>query len=202
MRDALHRGLGILLAGAALASTAAWALPWNVDLVDADMVKAYEQPMRTLPEGVMAQPDLLTPVAYRRNYSWTSTFHSSHTWPESTTTGKPFDPDAPAVQAVGAKMYTTYCVPCHGDGEQLGYVATSGKYPAVAVLAGADGRLQNQTNGHVYLTVRNGSLSKLMPSYGYAMTDDEIWALLAYMRTSLPNAAYKPPAPAPAEEQQ
>lgn len=192
MRDTLR---SLFVMGGLLASTQAFALPWNIDLVDSRTIKAYEREMRTLPEGVMSQPHLLTPVSYRRNFAWTDDFRLSHTLPEG------FDAASPDTLASGAKMYNTYCLPCHGDGVQLGYVAEQG-YPAVAVLAGKDGRLQNQTNGHVYLTIRNGSLSTLMPSYGYAMSETEMWDLIAWMRAELPNGKYVPPAPAPTEETQ
>lgn len=185
MRDALRTAA--VLAGLTLSSTA-WALPWNLDMVDADSIKAYEKQMAPLPEGVMSQPHLLTPVSWRRNYSWQSDARL--------TLASPLTVDD-AVLAKGAKMYETYCWPCHGDGVELGPVSAKG-YPAVAVLAGDDGRLQNQPDGHVYLTIRNGSLSKLMPSYGYAMSETEMWSLIAWMRAELPNATYNAPAPTPA----
>ena len=87
--------------------------------------------------------------------------------------------------------------PCHGNGSELGPVGQPGRYPAVALLAGENGRLAKLTDGHVYLTIRNGSLSTLMPGYGYAMTDDEMWSLIAWMRAELPNGAYQAPEPAP-----
>ena len=62
MRDLTRTLAMMVLSGV---STAAWALPWNVDMVDSDAVKAYEQEMRTLPQGVVAQPNALTPLGWR-----------------------------------------------------------------------------------------------------------------------------------------
>lgn len=154
----------------------AQALPWSIDMVDAEMVKAYERPMAPLPEGVRSQPHLLTPIAWRRNWAF-----------QGYTQAEPANPYAGATQdeslmALGERMYTVYCQPCHGNGPQLGPVGQPGKYPAVAILGGPDGRLQNLSDAWVYLTIRNGSMSKLMPAYGYAMTDDEMWALTTWMR--------------------
>lgn len=187
----LVRGF-VFLAGMA-ASSVAWALPWHIDMADAEMFKAYEREMAGLPEGVMSQQNLLTPIAYRRNYARGSEVGEALT--------NPLDSSDAAVLERGERMYGVYCTPCHGDGVNLGPVAQPGRYPAVAVLAGDGGRLQHVSDGWVYLTLRNGG--GLMPAYGHAMNDDEMWSVVAWMRATLPNAAApvpEPPAEAPSEE--
>lgn len=179
-----------LVLGGTFASTAAWALPWNIDLVDSATIKAYEAEMMPLPAGVMSQPHILTPISFRPNFSWQSSAR--------TDLQNPLEADE-QVLATGKRMYNVYCVPCHGDGQELGYVSEAG-YPAIAVLAGDRGRMKNLPDGHVYLTIRNGSISTLMPGYGYAMTNAEMWAIVSYMREAMPNATYTPPTPEPAEE--
>lgn len=184
----------MLRAGAVLAglgwSAVAVALPWNLDMVDSDAIKAYEAEMRPLPEGVMSQDHLLTPAAYQKN------------WVRETAEGQaltnPYTTDD-AFLAQGEKMYGVYCAPCHGgDGVNLGAVAAPGRYPAVAVLAGPTGRLKNLTDGHVYLTVRNGG--GIMPRYGWAMNDSEMWSVVSYMRASFEDSAAPAPAPVEAAE--
>ena len=175
MRELLGR---VSVLGALLASAPAWALPWNVDMVDSVAVKAYERVMLPLPEGVMAQPNLLTPVGYRRNYVRESA--------EGQALTNPLDVSAADVLATGERMYNIYCQPCHGDGVELGPVAAPGRYPAVAVLAGPSGRLQARTDGHVYLTIRNGG--GIMNGYNWAMNEREMWSIVAWMRATLPNA--------------
>jgi mono/diheme cytochrome c family protein len=92
-------------------------------------------------------------------------------------------------------MFQTYCSPCHGDGINLGPVAAPGRYPGVAGLASPNGRLHLRSDGWIYLTMRNGG--GIMPSYGWAMTDTEMWSVVRYVRT-LPDAAYNPAPATPA----
>lgn len=162
----------------------ALALPWSLDMVDAVSVKSYEKAMTPLPEGVASQPNLLTPVAWRKNYAWTA--------PERTTMTNPLDAGAEGVLVLGERMYDIYCWTCHGRNAELGPVWEKGM-AIIPPLGGPNGRLQNLPDGHVYLTIRNGSQSKLMGAYGYAMTETEMWSIVAYMRTQLDNAAYVPP---------
>lgn len=193
MRDALRSALVVARRAGAVgamlaASSTAWALPWNIDMVDAPSVKAYEAVMNPLPAGVISQPNLLTPIAWRRAYVRESA--------EGQALANPYDASDKAFLDLGERMYGVYCVPCHGDGVQLGPVAAPGRYPGVAVLAGAGGRLKLRTDGHVYLTIANGG--GIMPSYGWAMSDKEMWAIVAWMRQTLPDAAA--PAPVQTEE--
>lgn len=185
MRDGACRAAVVV---AVLFAGPAWALPWNIDMVDSAAVKAYERVMMPLPEGVMSQPNLLTPVGYRRNYVRESA--------EGQALTNPLDASAPDILATGERMYNIYCQPCHGDGVALGPVAAPGRYPGVAVLAGPSGRLQGRTDGHVYLTIRNGG--GIMNGYGWAMNDREMWSVVAWMRANLPNA--KAPVIAPENE--
>lgn len=179
-------------------SSTAWALPWNIDMADSVSVKAYERAMAVLPDGVMSQTNLLTPISYRRN--WTLMAPDVATLTADVVLGEAFDMKDPAHIAKGAVMYNTYCVPCHGDGVNVGPVGAPGRMPGVAVLAGEAGRLNKLTDGWTYLTIRNGSLSTLMPGYSYAMDDREIWSLVSFLRseTVLKGTTYLPPETAPA----
>jgi mono/diheme cytochrome c family protein len=170
--------IGVGVAGAA------GALPWTLDMVDSAIVKAYRQPMRPLADGVVAQANILSPEAFTPQISWADA--------QAGKLQAPF-PSSPEVVADGQKWYGVYCTPCHGDGVKLGPVADAG-FPAVAVLAGPDGRLFRLSDAWVYATIRNGSISQLMPPYGYAMDEQEMWSIVHYMRT-LDNGAYVPPAP-------
>ncbi len=186
----LRAVLGPALVAAAMAPGVAAAMPWDLDMVDSDAIKAYEAEMRTLPAGVVSQPHLLTPLAWRKNYRRES--------PEGQALANPLDVADASVLSQGERMYGVYCTPCHGsDGVNLGPVAAPGRYPGIAILAGPDGRLQSRTDGHVYLTIRNGG--GIMPSYDWAMNDAEMWSIVAYMRAEFDQAAYVPPAPASAE---
>ncbi len=173
----------------ALTSTVAFGLPWDVDMADAQTVKAYEYRMNPLPEGVVPQDNILTPTRFAENFQLGSE--------EGKALINPFPQQSQAHLATGAKMYDIYCTPCHGDGQTLGKVSEAG-YPGIAILAGPSGRLQKLTDGDLYLTIRNGR--GLMPAYDWAMNETELWSLVLHLRT-LPNGAYIPPPP-PADEQE
>ncbi len=165
------------------ASTAAFGLPWDVDMADSQAIKGYERTAAGLPPGVVAQDNMLSPRTFAPNFK-----------------GEALRPPMPANEQVLAKgkvMYQTYCTPCHGDGVALGPVAQPGRFPGVVSLGGPNGIAKNRSDGWLYLTIRNGGA--IMPYYGWAMTDDEMWSLVHYVRT-LPNAKYNPPVPKPAEE--
>lgn len=171
-----------------LASGAAYALPWDIDMVDAYFFKAYEWVMMTLPEGVVSQNRYVQP------YELMS--------PEGQALVNPL-PDDQATREKGQVLYNVYCTPCHGAsgaGEGTVMDNSEGKrrfpIPVPNVLTGAPARIARQTDGHVYLTIRNGSRSKLMPAYDSAMDDEEMWAVVRYVRT-LNGAQYQPPAPTP-----
>lgn len=171
------------LAGMGLA-TAAIGLPWDIDMADSQGHKAYEVPMKGIAEGAIAQPDIQSPVGYAPNYERGSD--------EGEALKSPL-PNDEATLALGEKMFSTYCTPCHGDGENLGTVAQPGRFPGVIALSGASGVAKTRTDGWIYLTIRNGGA--VMPYYSWAMTDEEMWSIVHYVRT-LPDAAYVPPTPA------
>lgn len=180
MRDGMTRAAALLV-GLSL-SPAAWALPWNIDMVDSDAIKAYEQVMRPLPEGTMSQPNLLTPISYRRNYVRESPEGQALT---PKTSGLDLNLKDEKVLANGERLFNIYCQPCHGDGQTLGPVAAPGRYPAVAVLKGDTGRVATKTDGHLFLTIRNGG--GLMPGYSWAMTETEMWSVVGYIRKAMAN---------------
>jgi mono/diheme cytochrome c family protein len=182
-------GLGALVGLGA--STAAFGLPWDVDMADSQAVKGYEGQLVGIPDGAVAQDSVLSPRSYAPNFV------------RGSAEGEALQPPMPAseqVLATGETMYKTYCAPCHGnDGVNLGPVAQPGRYPGVVALAGNTGIAKNRSDGWIYLTIRNGGA--IMPYYGWAMTDDEIWATVHYIRT-MPNAKYIPPAPKAEEGEQ
>jgi mono/diheme cytochrome c family protein len=154
--------------------------------------------MQPLPEGVVSQPNILSPSALKTpEYdkmdmeAWTSLQNPLSSTPE--------------VLARGERMFQVYCTPCHGipdaQGkiEHLGTVAQPGRFPGVVGLTGEAGILKARNDGSVYRTIRVGNA--LMPSYSWAMTDDEMWSIVNYVRT-LDNGAYQPPPPpTPADEE-
>lgn len=167
-------------------SSVAIGLPWDIDMADTQIVKAYEERMSGPVDGTVAQPNLLTPEPQVQNWTRTS--------PEGQALTSPYPADEHQL-ALGARMFGIYCTPCHGtDGVTLGPVAQPGRLPGVVALAGAAGVARLRTDGWIYLTIRNGGA--VMPTYGWAMSDEEMWAVVRHVRT-LENSTYVPPEPTP-----
>ena len=165
-------------------STATFGLRWDIDMADSQSVKGYERAMAPLPEGMVSQENVLTPRSFTQNYGLGDPAGRELVSPLQTTD---------ATLATGQRMYDVYCTPCHGaDGVELGPVGMPGRYPGVAQLLGDNGRVKMRTDGDIYLTIRNGR--GIMPTYGWAMTDEEIWSVVHYLR-SQPDGAYIPPEP-------
>lgn len=171
-----------LTALVALSSTVAFGLPWDIDMADSQSVKAYEKEMIPVPSDSVPQAHVLTPAPKVPNVALGSAAMN--------TLKSPLEVND-ANTELGKKMYDTYCTPCHGSGTELGPVSKNG-YPGIAMLAGSGGRLKAIPDGRLYVTIRNGY--GLMPAYGWAMNDTEMWALVQFART-LPTSKYVPPAP-------
>lgn len=177
----------VAVAGLGFAGVAV-GLPWDIDMADGQQKKAYSHPMKGIAAGSISQADVRTPVGYAKNYDRMS--------PEGQALTSPLEPNE-AVLATGETMYKTYCTPCHGDGVNLGPVAQPGRFPGVLALSGPAGVAKLRTDGYIYLTIRNGGA--VMPYYGWAMDDEEMWSIVHYVRT-LPDSTYVPPADAEDEE--
>jgi len=85
----------------------------------------------------------------------------------------------PASLKEGKTLYTAYCTPCHGD-------KGKGDGPAAAALnpKPADHTspaLLNETDGALFYKITQGRGS--MPQYKAALTDNQRWELVAYIRT-------------------
>ena len=203
------------LAGGLLISTAAIALPWDTDMVDSQAVRGYQcwewstdeagertcvRGMQGLPEGVVSQEHIFSPTPFKTP---PIDKNDRPAWKALT---NPL-PASAETRARGKKMFGIYCTPCHGKPDDNGVIAKLGtvaagpdtpqRMPGVVPLTGASGVLSKKTDGEVYRVIRVGNA--IMPSYSWAMSDDEMWSIVHYART-LDNGAYVPPAPAPTEE--
>ncbi len=159
------------------AATPAHALPWDIDMVDAYFYRGYEWNMMTVPDGAVSQN------------RWAA--NNNRMTPEGQALTSPY-PVNDASVASGMQMFNIYCAACHGaEGKGGAAVAdnTSGKrYPVPpSMLSGAGAVSSMRSDGYLYLTIRNGAA--VMPGYGQAMDDDEMWAIVSYIRT-LDGAAY------------
>jgi mono/diheme cytochrome c family protein len=173
MADRRKQAVGVL-AGCAFAG-AAWAFPWDIDMVDAAFYRAYEWAMLPLPEGVVSQNRSLTNL--------------KRTDPEGAALTNPLDVSNADVQANGKRMFEVYCVTCHGaDGKggapvtQNDPAAGKRRYPIPPPNLSGPGAISAvRSDGYMYLTMRGGSA--IMPSYAGQMNSDEMWSVVAYIRT-------------------
>lgn len=92
----------------------------------------------------------------------------------------PVEP-TPASIALGRERFATFCVPCHGPeakGGVTGPVAT--KFIPTPDLTNAE--LQKQrTDGYWHSYVMAGGA--VMPAYGEALSSEEAWSIVNYLRT-------------------
>ncbi|MDP6931694.1 MAG: c-type cytochrome [Myxococcota bacterium] len=179
----MHKARFALLSGALLASAAAWAFPWDIDMTDAAFLRAFEWKMMPLPDETVSRD---------RHRAELNRFVDAEGLQNPLTV----DDD---VLATGKQMFEVYCATCHGPdgkgGAPVTDMSAGQRYPIPPPLLSGDGSITAfKTDGYLFLTVRDGGA--IMPGYGYAMDDPEIWALVAYMRT-LDGAAQPTPAEAP-----
>ncbi len=159
----------LLVAGALTCgfSGAAWAFPWDIDMVDAYFWRAYEWVMMPLPEGVVST-----------NY----TVAPKRGTPEGDALESPVKASAETL-ATGQKMFEVYCQTCHGVDGVGGAPVTKGptRYTMPPPkLSGQGSIVSRYSDGYLYLTIRNGG--SVMPGYGTSMDDREMWAVVTYMR--------------------
>ena len=95
----------------------------------------------------------------------------------------PLEP-TPDVLADGAALYGTYCALCHGDtGAGDGQLAD--RYRRMPDLT--QRYVLNYPDGFVYSIIREGGRN--MPRFADALSIDERWALVHYLRTLDPEGA-------------
>jgi len=164
----------------ATVSGAAWAFPWDIDMVDSAFLRAFEWEMMDTPEGAVAVDTLA---------------NADRTKPNGMALTNPYETGDAAV-ANGKRMFEIYCATCHGaEGKGGAEVARNDpandikryQYPP-PMLSGTGAISTLRSDGYIYLTIRNGGA--VMPAYSYAMDDDEMWNIVTYIRT-LDGAQFK-----------
>ena len=89
----------------------------------------------------------------------------------------PLAPTAAELQH-GEWLFGTYCMPCHGkDGAGDGPVARLMIVPPADLTFAQPAQ---RSDGYLYATIRNGSI--VMPAYGDAMSAEERWQVVLYLR--------------------
>ncbi len=168
-----------LLAAALVVPGVAGALPWNDDMKDQVSVKTQETtvelPAESVPSdgGELDGPADLAELVRARLKAGEELSNPLAA------------EDADDVRA--AEMYDIYCRVCHGvAGAGDGSVGL--KYnpqPMDLTLP----YVQQQTDGQLYYTITHGGV--IMPSYRFAMSQDDRWRIVQYLRTGLLEEAAK-----------
>lgn len=165
---------GAVAALGLLAASSASASPWDIDMVDAYFYRGYEWKMMQVPDGAVSV-NRYAPNADRMTEAG-----------KALTSPYPVDEK---LLAKGERAFGNYCTACHGKLGQGGAAVADhnpaeGRYRFPIMpprLSGEGATTPSRTDGFLYLTIRNGAA--LMPGYSQALDNDEMWAIVAYMRT-------------------
>lgn len=115
-------------------------------------------------------------------------------WPRGA--GQPgADPDNPAQTARGRNVYDSRCASCHGAALQgqpnWQQRKPDGKLPAPP--HDASGHTWHHPDAQLFGIVKNGvgpyapaGYQSDMPAFGQVLSDEEIWAVLAYIKSQWP----------------
>jgi mono/diheme cytochrome c family protein len=80
---------------------------------------------------------------------------------------------------LGADVYQKNCSFCHGLPSQPPTAASKGMYPDAPQLFTQEGTVTDDPVGVTYWKVKNGLRLTGMPSFGTALTEDQIWQVSA-----------------------
>lgn len=94
--------------------------------------------------------------------------------------------------AKGHKIFSRYCSACHGeDGDGTGYNATNLDPVPRDLTDGDEDYMSKLSNDEIYEVLRLGGygvdLSGGMPVWGKVFSEEELWSLVAFVRTLHPN---------------
>ncbi len=100
---------------------------------------------------------------------------------------------APEDIAEGQKAFSHYCIVCHGlDGQNTGVPFADRMSPPVPPLTSAE--VQDYTDGQLKWIIDNGLYPSGMPASKGILNDDEIWAIVKYIRNLPPKGSLGEPA--------
>ena len=87
----------------------------------------------------------------------------------------------PETLADGKTAFSHYCVACHGmDGQNTGVPFADTMSPPVPSLA--SGEVQSYTDGQLKWVIENGIWPSGMPASKAALSEEEIWSIVVFLR--------------------
>jgi S-disulfanyl-L-cysteine oxidoreductase SoxD len=104
---------------------------------------------------------------------------------------KPLGPTS-ATLADGKEAFSHYCVACHGvDGQNTGVPFADKLSPPAPSLASRN--VQSYTDGQLKWVIDNGIWPSGMPASRGTLSDNEIWAIVVYLRNLPPEGSVGEP---------
>ena len=201
MKQSMKKTLGATALFFGLTTVSA-AFPWDIDMVDALFIRGYEAPMAELNNEVVTSRHRLNGLEHMDpeevQADWQSTggvitIMQAAPGAELEDPYKGMEKDAYVLNQ-GEVAFRTYCQTCHGikgTGKTLSEdtwpLQKTGRFvgiPNVHLLDGGKigqyGAGAMKTHNELYILIRNGR--GRMPSYGHAMSDEEIWSAIHYIK--------------------
>ena len=90
-------------------------------------------------------------------------------------------PETPEMIREGEEAFSHYCVSCHGmDGQNTGVPFVDHMSPPVPSLASRE--VQRYTDGQLKWIIDNGIFPSGMPGSKGTLSDEEIWAIVLFLR--------------------
>jgi len=144
-----------------LVASLASAFPWSIDMYRGEAVQPMSVAPRVMPSDTLPvhgdPPSRIAQMAALKNPLEASAQNLAH----------------------GQELYANNCAPCHGDdGAGNGSVVHLLKDHPKNIVSGS---AKNLPDGYIYAVIRNGIA--LMPSYADAMSSDERWQVVLYLRS-------------------
>jgi len=102
-------------------------------------------------------------------------------------------PDTPAVVKTGQEHFSHHCQVCHGlDGHNTGVPFANKMSPNIPELSDHSG--QDFTDGQLKINIQNGIRFSGMPGWQGILEDDEMWAIVRFIRHLPPKGSLGVPA--------
>jgi mono/diheme cytochrome c family protein len=151
-----------------------WGLPWSKDMKDAPSVKPQETIVEETPESSVSTAGE-EPIPIPKNIG--ELFQAKV---KAASLVNPVERTFESMEK-GKVFYDLNCYPCHGE-KGLGDGPVGKKFSPPAANLSTES-IQKQPDGQIFLTISHGSIA--MPFYRDAMSPEERWHLINYIKGAL-----------------
>jgi mono/diheme cytochrome c family protein len=158
---------------------AAYCFPWSIDMFRGPAIQPLEMAPRVMPEGTLP----VDGIHYNIHYGQPAGMATEQALPPmklelmTIRLHNPLQPTAENLKH-GEHLFMNTCSPCHGEtGHGNGSVVHLLQHKPADLLTGVS---KNLPDGYIYGYIRDGGI--WMPSYDDAMSSDERWQIVMYVR--------------------